>query len=55
MQMKNGEDRFVSKKTGMGSEGMKLIRITRVYPLFVSVNPPLNISSKEVHEVINSL
>lgn len=43
MQMKNGEDRFVSKKTGMGSEGMKLIRITQVYPLCVSVNLPLDL------------
>lgn len=34
---------------------MKLIRITQVYPFFVFVYPLLEISSKEVQEMMNTL
>lgn len=54
--MKNGEDVFVVfKMTGTGSVGMKLIRITQVYPLFVFVTLPLEISNKQVQEGKNTI
>lgn len=44
---------MASKRTRMDSEGMKLIRITQVFVVFV--NPLLKISSKEAQQLMNML
>lgn len=51
--MKNGEESF-KKEQGALRRDEADQNYSSVYPLFVSVNPPLDISSKEVQEVINS-